>query len=240
MPDSGRRWIDPDEEPAEEFVHVEYDPARATVALLRAAGLSILLLAVAAAAAVWSVLVYSGRGPGDTVVHHTISQGPGAESTPTSSYTIQFLLRADLPIVLSALLCAAPFIWWHVTVDRAARECGDGLDSPEWVPVAGWFIPVFNLKMPVVSMRELAEVHGARLAVPAVVGWWGFAALGVGIEGILLNAQHHSKDLDAIDRTGMAAGSSLALAAVLGMVVVASLTVATRARLSLPPEGDSA
>lgn len=236
MPDAPRRWVDDADDDPVDLLAPTYDPPGAARRLTRAAGLAVVGLLVAAAAALWSVLTYADRGPGDTVRH---LPRPGAHcagdgSCWTSSYTVHFLLRADLPIVLAGLLCAAPFIWWHVTVDRAARELGDGLDSPDWGPLGGWFLPVFNLKVPIVSIRELALVHGSDLAARAAIGWWGLGALGVGIDAIVLNAQHHSKDLDAIDRSGMAAGCSLAASALLAVVVVAGLTAAAKARLESP------
>jgi Domain of unknown function (DUF4328) len=217
-------------------------PADIRRTLGRTAIASVLGLLVVIGTSVWTALAFAGRGSTDIAVTHRT--GPNAVALPDEArYTTSFLMRAELPFLLAVLLCAAAFIWWHATVDSAARECGDMLVTPRRQVVGGWFFPGGNLVFPIRSMRELAGAHGARPAELIAIPWWAFSVAATFVTFFLLRAGAQSSagphrnesgvtELGRLDNYGIVVGCLYAAAALLAVALVWNLTAAVRARLT--------
>ena len=140
------------------------DPAVAARTAGRAAIAALLGLLAVAATSVWTALAFRGRGSDDITVspgkHFTDAKGVAVTLPDKAKYTGEFLLKAEGPVLLAVLVCAAGVIWWHASVDSVARDAGDMMETPRWKVVGGWFFPGGNLVFPIRSLRELAEVHG--------------------------------------------------------------------------------
>jgi hypothetical protein len=217
-------------------------PADIRRTLGRAAVAAMLGLIVVAGTSVWTAIAFAGRAPGDIEVTHRA--GPAGPPLPDKArYTTSFLVRAELPFLLGALLCAAGFIWWHATVDSAARDCGDMLVTPRWQVVGGWFFPGGNLAFPIRSMRELAIAHGARPAELIAIPWWALSTVATFVTFFLVRAGAESStgphphesgvaELDRLDNYGIFVGCAYAVGALLAVALVWNLTAAVRARLT--------
>jgi hypothetical protein len=221
------------------------DPAVATRAVGRAAIAATLGLLMVTATSAWTVFAFSGRGRSDIEVTHTISDGPGNQPQlpDKAKYATSFLVHAEAPFLVAALLCAAGFIWWHASVDTAARDHGDMMETPRWKVIGGWFFPGGNLVFPISSIRELAEVHEARPAALLAIPWWVTNCVATFVNFFLLRAGAQSStgphrnesgvaELDRLDRYGMFVGYANLVGALLAVALVWNLTAAVRARIT--------
>jgi hypothetical protein len=221
------------------------DPAIATRAVGRAAIAATLGLLAVVATSAWTVIAFHGRGRGDIEVSGTSSDGPGnpPQLPDRARYTTSFLVHAEAPFLIAVLLCAAGFIWWHASVDSAARAHADMMETPRWKVLGGWFFPGGNLAFPISSIRELAEVHDARPAGLVAIPWWATCCVATFINVFLLRAgaqfgtgPHPGEsgvvELDRLDKYGMFVGCANLVGALLAVVLVWNLTAAVRARIT--------
>jgi hypothetical protein len=223
------------------------DPAVATRTASRAAIAALVGLLIVAAASAWTAIAFRGRGADDIEVtpgkHFTDARGVAVRLPDKAKYTGEFLVRAEGPFLLAVLLCAAGFIWWHASVDSAARDSGDMMETPRWKVVGGWFFPGGNLAFPIRSIRELSEVHGSRAAALVAIPWWAVCCIATFVNAFLLRAGVQSSsgprkgesgvvELDRLDKYGVFVGCANLVGALLAAVLVWNLTAAVRARIT--------
>jgi hypothetical protein len=223
------------------------DPAIATAVVARSSVAALLGLVVVAATSAWTAVAFSGRGPDDITVtagrSFTDAAGKAVTLPDRAKYTGSFLVKAEGPFFLAVLLCAAGFIWWHAYVDRATRDSGEMLESPRWKVVGGWFFPGGNLAFPIRSLRELTEVHNARVATLVAIPWWVVCCLATFVNAFLLRAGAQSSsgprkgesgvlELDRLDKYGVFVGCANLVGALLAVVLVWNLTAAVRSRIT--------
>jgi hypothetical protein len=221
------------------------DPVRATRTTARAAVAAVVGLLAVIATSVWLAMAFSGRGSDDLEVTSGRSfldkSGATVPLPDKAKYTSDFLIKAEAPFLVAVLLCAAGFIWWHASVDSAARGHGDMMETPRWKVVGGWFFPGGNLVFPIKSLRELSEVHGARVAGLVAIPWWAISCIATFVHLFLLRAGAQSStgpkknesgvvELDRLDKYGVFVGCANLVAALLAAVLVWNLTAAVRAR----------
>ncbi|HZE66338.1 MAG TPA: DUF4328 domain-containing protein [Sporichthyaceae bacterium] len=229
----------------DELFEAQADPARTARTLRRAAVASTVGLLVVAGTSVWTAVAFARRGRDDIEVTHRISDGPGnpPQLPDKAKYTTSFLLKAELPFLIAVLVCGAAFIWWHATVDQAAREQEDMLATERWKVIGGWFFPGANLVFPIRSLRELTSVHGARPAELIAVPWWALTVTATLINFFMLRTGAQSstgphKDqsgvegLDGLDKYGVFVGCANLVGALLAVALVWNLTTAVRARIT--------
>ena len=147
---------------------------------------------------------------------------PDAVSGPEAILLVlQFLLF---------LVCAVVTLRWIYVANVNARAMGasDMMVSPGWA--AGWFfVPLMNLFMPFVMMRELWKASSRpsdwqmEAASPAILGWW-VLWIASGVFGVisfataLEKAGAQSAELFVFASDAAFAGAALLLAWIVGRI----------------------
>jgi hypothetical protein len=86
-----------------------------------------------------------------------------------------------LPSLVSQLTIVVWLIWQHqATANLWARGVTGLRITPGWA-VGSWFIPLLNLAMPLVAMRELDRRSRTDAASSPLLGWWWAAWLGASL-----------------------------------------------------------
>jgi hypothetical protein len=87
--------------------------------------------------------------------------------------------------LLASLVAAATFIVW---LHQARRDAGRLGGEPEWAPgwvVGGWFIPVANLVIPYLVVRDVWRAGGPLAPRAPVSRWWASVLVTVLLNGLI-------------------------------------------------------
>ncbi|MFF4881183.1 DUF4328 domain-containing protein [Micromonospora sp. NPDC000668] len=91
-----------------------------------------------------------------------------SELMPRDAVTV----AADRLWMLGALVAAAAFVAWLHQARRTAGRLGGALTwAPGWV-VGGWFVPVANLMIPYLVVRDVRRASGPAARLAPVGRWW--------------------------------------------------------------------
>ena len=145
-------------------------------------------------------------------------------------------LASDLSL-LSALAVAPVFLLWFTRAYGALSAIGAARRHRASWALGAWFIPLVNLVAPVRVAREIWRGTRADRGVAVPSAWWLLLVAGVtaGLTGS--RAYERSSDIDgliAANRLIIAADLAMAIAALLAIHMVASVT---RAIAQADPQG---
>ena len=200
----------------------------------RPSGLAYVVIAafvLTIAVAIWSLVVDLGRAS----YVSSVLNGAVRITDSAAAHQDDRVRGAAVATLLTLVVTGAVFITWFAILVRRLHAGRPGMfrHRPGWA-IGGWFVPFLNFVRPKQMLDDAwrAAADGAK-PVPGVFhAWWGLyltanlvSIVGGRIAGSNPNDAHALMDGDRISGAGDALW---AIAAVLGIVVVAMLDVAAR------------